>query len=167
MQHNHCAISSLRRSAREVRLRLRLRRRWHVCLRNAATCFADSRDILFRRDSQSHGALAGGAAEGGIGKAVIAVIAAADAAGKANSARPKQKLFLRRRMDSIKKLDFFPKPVSSSASPQRPRSQPAASPMIASARICRGRRSSVATRHQTPAELIFKIFSSHISFISV
>jgi hypothetical protein len=33
------------------------------------------------------------AAEGGIGEAVVAVIAAADAAGKADAARPKQAVF--------------------------------------------------------------------------
>jgi hypothetical protein len=62
-------MSSLRRSAREARLRLR--RRLHVC--GSSTRCAGS------RDSQSDGALAGGTAraaeaEGNIGKAVFAVI---------------------------------------------------------------------------------------------
>jgi hypothetical protein len=66
-------MSPLRRWAREARLQLR--RRLHAC--GSSTGCAGSRDILFWRDSQSHGALAGGtarAAEGNIGKAVFAVI---------------------------------------------------------------------------------------------
>jgi hypothetical protein len=66
-------MSSLRRSAREARLRLR--RQLHAC--GSSTLCAGFRDILFWRDSQPHGALAGStarAAEGNIGKAVFAVI---------------------------------------------------------------------------------------------